>query len=876
MLTLISFSAIAQDVQEGVAIIGKVQDKNFNPIESAVVTTVVNNSIKKFTVTNNKGEFKIDGVSYKNFTLNVRHLGYNNYSHTYSDVQNNQELQIILNESSTGLDEVVLSSQKAIIVKKDAVVFNASSFTSINDKVVEDLLRNIPGIEVDDEGLITVNGTSISKLLVEGDDLFGKGYSLVTKNLNSKAIDKVEILNNYTSNRLFQKIEPSSAIAINLTLKEENKSAWLSDITAGYGLASENRYTLNGVISNFSKKSKYFINGKLNNLGVAGISNINQLTNANNSDNHSDLGKDSYLNPIFSLNTSRPFLDESRSNFNNSESLAASSIFNISKKVKVKISTYLETDDKTFNQSTNNFFTLGDASFINNTETRSLEKQNNIYLNADVNYDISDNHILRYESRVSKISEDARVNKLFNDEQFTSRYEEDRTSFTNQLSLTNKISSSEVLHSTLVHQTFRSPLIYQSNGLVFLEDTDQNIKNTEENHQDLLGIESAYLKRFKNGHLFESSLSFLSKREQLRSALSTEDAVIQNNFIEPQDLLQLRSNIFEATPQYTYIASKLSLQGGLTLIYKNDQRSPTNLTTSNIDQLNLLPSASIKYKFSETQGITIQYQNTLKSLQLDQLSTTSVLSTFRSTIGGLKELEFIENQILILNYKMGDYNEKFLLNGFLRYNLGNTFVSENIEILPEITNTQLLTFNNREDYSVNISTDYYLDPLSLNIKLKGLYGQNNYQNELNSILRNVKSENSSYGFELKSVFKNFFNFTIGHNYLQSISKTNGILNKNENSFSFFDINLNHQQWSLSSQYEFFTFKNNLNSNNNFKFLDFQLNYIHQKSGISFTLLGNNLLDTKIYTENFVSDINSSTSNYNLIGRYVLLQLNFGF
>lgn len=106
--------------------------------------------------------------------------------------------------------------------------------------MVEDLLKNIPGIEIGSDGNIKVNGKTIDKLLIEGDDLFDDKYKLLTKNLDANNIEEVEVLNNYEDNPVLKSFQQSEKVALNLKLKKDKKNVWFGNLDLGYGM--DNRY----------------------------------------------------------------------------------------------------------------------------------------------------------------------------------------------------------------------------------------------------------------------------------------------------------------------------------------------------------------------------------------------------------------------------------------------------------------------------------------------------------------------------------------------------------------------------------------------------------------------------------------------------------
>src|SRR5699024_7264225 len=103
------------------------------------------------------------------------------------------------------------------------------------EETVEDVLRKIPGLRIDEEGTIKVGNREVEKVMVEDDDFFGHGYKILTKNMPAHPIKQVDILKHYSANELLKGIEDSDKVALNLKLKDDSKRIWFGIAEAGGG-----------------------------------------------------------------------------------------------------------------------------------------------------------------------------------------------------------------------------------------------------------------------------------------------------------------------------------------------------------------------------------------------------------------------------------------------------------------------------------------------------------------------------------------------------------------------------------------------------------------------------------------------------------------
>jgi hypothetical protein len=183
-----------------------------------------------FAYSNEKGSYSIIINQMGKFTLSFSTL---NYETQVYNIEINHKNQIIIKNVSLRikpleLNEIIINSILPIIIKKDTIVFNADSFKQGDEEVVEDLLKKIPGLNIDVDGTIKVGNQEVEKVMIDGDDLFEKGYKILTKNMPVNPIDKIVLYQNYSKNKHLKGIENSNKVALNLTLKEDTKRVWSS------------------------------------------------------------------------------------------------------------------------------------------------------------------------------------------------------------------------------------------------------------------------------------------------------------------------------------------------------------------------------------------------------------------------------------------------------------------------------------------------------------------------------------------------------------------------------------------------------------------------------------------------------------------------
>ena len=299
------------------------------------------------------------------------------------------ERSILLRYKPIELNEVLLINEKSIKILNDTIVFKANSFLQGDEQVVEDLLKKIPGLNIDANGTIKVGNQEIEKVMIDGDDLFEKGYKILTKNMPVNPIDKVELYQNYSNNKHLKGIENSNKVALNLTLKEDAKRIWFGNNQTGYGIVSENRYEIRSILMNFGKKNKFYFLSNLNNTGYEATGDINHLIRPYRIDEPGSIGDDQIANTVLGLGFDTPNLKQKRTHLNNAEMLSLNSIFNLSNKVKLKTLSFLKTDEVDFLRNSRQQFSVGNTTFTNTEDFIGRKTEFIGFGKIDITYDIN-------------------------------------------------------------------------------------------------------------------------------------------------------------------------------------------------------------------------------------------------------------------------------------------------------------------------------------------------------------------------------------------------------------------------------------------------------------------------------------------------------
>ena len=260
---------------------GRAVDTLAAPLASSTVMLLnaKDSSLVNFTRTGDNGAFSFKNVKSGNYVLKISFVGFIPYTQVIKPaVDAVMDLgDLKLKPITRELFEVVVRTAKApLTIRGDTIEYNASSFKVPPGSTVEDLLKKLPGVQVDQDGNIRAQGQEVKKVTVDGKSFFGNDPKLATKNLQAQAISKVQVFNDKTEQAKLTGVEDGKKEkTVNLELKEEFKKGGFGKVTAGGGPASNSlpvRAEIKGNYNKFDSKKQFSIIGLANNTNQQGLS----------------------------------------------------------------------------------------------------------------------------------------------------------------------------------------------------------------------------------------------------------------------------------------------------------------------------------------------------------------------------------------------------------------------------------------------------------------------------------------------------------------------------------------------------------------------------------------------------------------------------
>jgi hypothetical protein len=423
ILLLLLFGSFAYSQSNSIQ--GTILDEKGVALSSSTVVLLdpADSTLQHFGITNASGQFVIKGITRGNYLLQAAFIGYNSY---YKDIEipspENEKLGIIvMMPSPLSMDEVKITGERVPLqFRQDTIEYDAKAFKVSPDAVVEDLLKKLPGVEVDRAGNIKALGENVSNVLVDGKEFFSGDPKVATKNLPANALDKVQVYNKRSEEAEFTGIDDGTRNqTVNLILDEDKKVGAFGEVQAGGGTGKH--YDTKAKVYKFTNSSQIAALGMLNNVNKFGfsfrdyLSFVGGISNMSHGKGGMSIGEGS-----FPINFGETITGHSSSgagglNYSYSKSkhqrffisyLGSASKRNLSEQVRT--TRYLETDSYIQNEQSEQI--QHDTSHSLNFGVRYLFREtNNIIFNGGISYNTG---YIPLSSELRSFSNDILINEL--------------------------------------------------------------------------------------------------------------------------------------------------------------------------------------------------------------------------------------------------------------------------------------------------------------------------------------------------------------------------------------------------------------------------------------------------------------------------------
>ncbi|MFW0717200.1 carboxypeptidase regulatory-like domain-containing protein [Pedobacter sp. N23S346] len=819
---------------------GIVQDSLNQPIFAASVqiTASASGKVVSYSSTDGKGKFELSFINPGVYFLEISHLSFQKEKRELQlKAGSNNDLKIILKESQTALGEVNIISQSAAARQSgDTISYNLKALTTGNEQKLKDVIKRLPGLEINDDGKITTNGKVINDLMVNGKKIFGDNHQMATENINAEMLEGIDLLNNYESFSAIKDIEGSDKTALNIKIKK----AYLGKITGNGDVyaAHKERYKVHSNLFRFGVKANVTAIVDLNNTGEQALS-LKDYISMSKSIKEDLRNNDVALSSIINLPSIPDFLVQNNNvKTKKSEFASFDFAYNATSKMSVNgfsIFNFTRSNERVL--STKSLFTLGQPIstkdsqlavnhfFFNQTKANIDYKPNkNTLLNYSVIFDPSETERSRYTNT------EMMADTFFNNEK------NNRFNYTlgHQFSYIIRVANNKLLSFNAFQEFKQQDDDYGLSSNRQIYDRSVSSLFQEKNiDKDETGLFAKYTQRIK-AHIFRLNAGFFSinNRFSVENAL---DNTFENRTKTNLDYTFLDASIMRKTGLFQY---RLKAEIRNSIIRSGNERE---------DVFQFLPTAQLKMAFSQTHNLTFSYNRTLDFPKIEQVNEFSYASDFRNLVlpSQLRYSEIFNQNIFSANYfKFDLYSGTVLManSSITRADQSITTNTNSNLDYNEIQNTISPKYNS---WNSSISFEQRISSLDSKFKLNAnhLYAENyNFINDLqNSTETNIFTIRSTINSNFKSPV---FNYEAGlfYSYQKSVYSLFNSRNEIRRLSPLLNINgrINQKlRYYINNTYEIFKASG---SSRDFYNLGIKLAYNKEGSKFKYWVEGVNILN----------------------------------
>lgn len=868
------FSALGQGMLEG-----RATDSLGSPLVavSVEVLALPDSARATFGHTDGDGHYRLAVPRAGDYLLRFQSLSFHPVERVVAvepgPAERRYGLDVVLRERPIALEEVVVNAAKALRVGRDTVEFRVAAFVGGGERVAEDVLRRLPGVEVGADGSIRVRGKSVSRVLIEGDDLFDTRYAMLTRNLDAALIDRVEVLSRYTENPLLKNLHDSQAVALNIKLKQEVRNTLFGRAELGAGMPPVYQGKLN--LINVRRGTKAYFLGDLNNAGIDASGELQGPGQWGGGEDVSYPGDsetlDSYLGPVPPL----PGLSAPRSHFNNAELASLSGVLNPSEALKIRAHAFFSGDERDYARQTLEAFRTDSLSF------RTLESS---YLRRDSRagqgqvtflYETGRQR-LEWLCRAGWSGQGNRERLTFSGVPLWETARETGRALDNRLTYTCQWDSASALQLTLRHRQERKPLRtwvqpFPGDSLFPEMGPADGLGQQVRNRYDFAGLEAGWFGREGpwNWRLHAGVSRRLSRLENQLFAAGPDPVPIS----DPAFQNRARSRLQRASAggRLSLRWREITLRGGVTLLsLVNHFYGAIPLQAR---ALALVPTLGFSWQPDRRNHVLASYSYAVRETAMPQWHQAYLLAGYRRFERGGGWLLPYRAHRWIFGHTYGDWGDAFQMRTSLLYQQDPHYLASDSQIGPGLQFAGQTAFQGRELLSFDFQADRYLKSLAANLKFRLEYRQGGYQNRINGLDRPITTADLRLGPEWRTVFSGPINLHAGFLW-QITSTTSDFREQNPGQTGFLDLEARPgPKWFLEVSNEYFS-QGPGGRSGRFFFTDLTARFTPTQGGASFRLQLTNLWNTTTFRNRTLTETGHLETQSLLRPRFALLSVEF--
>ncbi|OYQ37934.1 TonB-dependent receptor [Flavobacterium cyanobacteriorum] len=909
ILQLLTLLFTAYGFSQNIKLEGTVKDSLGVALEMANVMAVnkATNAMDAYAISNEDGKFQLLLKANTPYILKASYIGYTAFETDITTGSGNIVKHIVLKQGIT-LKELEIVHEMPVTIKGDTIVYNSDSFTNGTERKLEDVLRKLPGVEVNADGEVKVEGKTVSKLMVEGKDFFDGDTKLGVKNIPADALDKVEVLRNYNEVSQLRGLENNEEnVAMNIKLKEGKKNFWFGDVMAGASIGEGERYIVNPKLFYYSPKYSINVIGNINNTGelpltiqdyfkfTGGFRNMMRKGGTTFNIGSNDLG-------ISLLRNNRAKNIETKfgaANFSYNPSkewtLSGFAIMNSSRNE-------LETKSRTqvLNPVT------GEPETTQDVDEQSLQKSDFGLFKLSSSYKPNKNLHFDYDAllKASKQQEDNYLNQVVTPE--TSQSQEIFTDKSqNPVSLNQNLNLYYTLNDKNVF-AFEMQHLYQDEDPFYNANLQENpFPDNPTNPSLNLGLSPVAgrydisQERFVKTNKLDAKFDYyymLTPKSNINVTLGNtysyqtfnsnifqilDDGSLDNlDENTRNDVSYVFNDVFLGL-HYKFITGKFTFNPGVSFHRYNSYNEQLGTKVYN-NFYRLLPDVYAQYQIKNAERLTYNYSMTTQFTDVTDFAQNLIFTSYSSLFRGNRYLEnalYQSHSLSYAKYNMFNFTQIF---GSLSYNHRMDDI-KSLAGFNGINQISTLENSNFADESISGSAGYTRSFLKYYKASAGASISwnkfNNFrvnpeavgQQSIANSQRQVSEQLSqNYNVSFSTNYKSLPNVEVG--YALTINDYESNIFYNHRPFARMDYLLLNA-FTITAEYEYNHYYNDTKtSDNEYDFLSAGIMYRKPESKWEFRVNGTNLLNTTTLNDDSFNQFSTRTSRYRVQPRYLLFSI----
>lgn len=840
-----------------------------------------------YLLSNDKGQFRFESPTREGLYLVCSNISYEKLRVPVALDENGHAkgLKLVLRESNYQLKEFIITGRKSpIVVRNDTTVYRTKYFTDGLESTIEDLLKKLPGIDVNPEGVITVGNKEVDRILVEGDDLFERSYKILSKNMPAYPIEEVEVIQDYVKNHLYKEMVKSDKVALNLKLKDESKNIWFGNVRGGVGTGP--RYELVSNLMNFGKYYKVYHLLSSNNSSGGSMSELKKLSEIEKSTEISSLFSNESLKDLIPMNQMEyigySYLKGKNDPITRSNLASINTLITLSDKNKLRIAGLY--DDEKIGRTHRSIEDISIAEEqIRNIEERSSTIKNQTgFGRIDFTNELSDVSNLLSTTMLHYNNDKEVSDLLLNGISSNDRLNQRGLKLNQLLLYTHKIDEHTLLSSSgsyyydrrpqdyFVHHFYFSQLFPELNHINGAKQSTNHSMNSIEGELSLLKRWGQHQLLFQVGNRYRKHL--LSSTLTLNSQDGEEVVPVDN-----ENQWHYGINDLVTRLRYTSFIGSLKLTATLSAHYLNQfLKDGVDGEATRKTDLRLLPGVTLHWKINRRNNVAIGYSLRDRNPDPEYLYTNYILTGSRNLKKGLRDLRLLSGSNYSFYYNYGELTDDLLINVIGFWSQNNESYSSKIVYSTPSFYSQRIVAPGSSTGNLTMQLNYYVKPIKSNIKLSTGVSQLKFYRAINGDdIIPLESTGYSIAGELRSAFESVFNFHVGTQQLISRASATSTRSLSNNS-TFLDLYFRFSdRISLKAGTERYQFDQRVTTQK-YYFARVSFDYQILPNKLRVGLVGSNLIDNKKFVTTNIDELMTTITEFDLKPRLLMVTFEYRY